>query len=173
MRVCSQSYFEIYFYLNILWYTGLVAEIYKRKPNTECVVCNKAIYKRPSQIKSGDRRVFCSRTCYGVSCRKEIPCIICGKLILSGVNRKTCSRTCSNKNRAGILYKINSPQDKVKSQKVLKLRLFQERGKQCERCKYTGFKILQIHHKDRNRQNNEMNNLELICPNCHCEEHYA
>ena len=26
-------------------------EKYNRKPNTSCLVCNKAIYKRPSQIK--------------------------------------------------------------------------------------------------------------------------
>ncbi|MBI3573571.1 hypothetical protein HY090_00790 [Candidatus Kaiserbacteria bacterium] len=29
-----------------------------------------------------------------------------------------------------------------------------------------------MHHKDRNRNNNSLGNLELICPNCHYEEHY-
>lgn len=160
-------------HLNTLWYTGLVAEDYKRNPNTVCDICKKGIYRRPSQIEGADRKVFCSATCYGISCRKEVPCTVCGKLILSGINRKTCSRSCSNTHRAGIQYKINSPRDKVKSQKALKVRLLKERGKNCERCKYDKYEILQVHHKDRNRNNNSLSNLELICPNCHCEEHYV
>jgi len=29
-----------------------------------------------------------------------------------------------------------------------------------------------VHHKDRNRENNEIENLELLCPNCHSEDHF-
>ena len=55
---------------------------------------------------------------------------------------------------------------------MIKLRLLEQRGKCCERCGFTKFQILQVHHKDRNRKNNDFQNLELICPNCHYEEHY-
>lgn len=110
--------------------------------------------------------------CYGISCRKEKPCIICGKPILAGLNKKTCSRTCANKHRAGIKYKINRPRDKVVSYQRQKIRLLKQRGKICERCGYGKFEILQVHHRDRNRLNNNLENLELICPNCHFEEHY-
>ena len=153
-----------------LWYTGLVSE-YKRNPNINCGICNKLIYRRPRQIKMNKGRVFCSMTCYGISCRKENPCVICGKLILAGLNKKTCSRGCANKHRVGIKYKIGRPRDKVKTIQVLKLRLMKERGENCERCNYSKYEILQVHHKDRNRKNNELNNLELVCPNCHYEEH--
>jgi hypothetical protein len=146
---------------------------YKRNPNSCCVVCNKPIYKRPSQIKNNKGKVFCGKECYGKFCRKELPCLVCGKLILSGANKKTCSRICSNKHRAGIKYKLQVPRkDKVKAYKVLKLRLLQARGKSCERCGYDKYEILQIHHKDKNRKNNDLENLELICPNCHFEGHY-
>ncbi len=150
-----------------------MSENYTRKPNTKCSICDKLVYKRPSQIKRGVERIFCSMACYGVSCRKEIPCVVCEKLILSGKNRRTCSRSCANINRAGIRYKINSPRDKAKSQKTLKIRLLSTRERKCERCSYENYHILQVHHKDRNRNNNSINNLELICPNCHCEEHYG
>jgi len=156
-----------------LWYTGLVVVEYKRNPNTKCTICLKDIYKRPSQIERSNGRIFCSNACYGISCRKEIPCLVCGKLILSGINTKTCSRGCANKHRTGIQYKINSPRDKVKSQKALKVRLLETRGKVCERCKYDKYEILQVHHIDRNRSNNNLSNLELICPNCHYEEHHS
>lgn len=150
-----------------------MSEQYKRKPNTKCSVCGKEIYRRPSEIKANRGHVFCGLSCYGISLRKEIPCLVCGKLILAGFNKKTCSRACANKYRTGIKYKLGRPsKNKVKSQQLLKLRLLEKRGRKCERCDYDVYEILQIHHKDRDRNKNELENLALICPNCHCEEHF-
>ncbi|MFA6533418.1 MAG: HNH endonuclease [Patescibacteria group bacterium] len=145
-------------------------EQYKRNPNTKCNICSKKIYRRPIEIKRG--KVFCSVACAGIRCRKEIPCLVCGKLILAGLNKKTCSRSCSNKYRTGIKYKIGRPRDKARTFRVIKLRLLEERGNTCARCTYNKYEILQVHHKDRNRNNNKLDNLELICPNCHYEEHF-
>lgn len=144
---------------------------YKRNPNTKCSVCNSPIYRRPAEIEKSKGNVFCSMSCYGISCRKESPCIVCGKLILAGLNKKTCSRGCANTYRKGIQYKINSPRSKVKSQQALKIRLLKERGNKCERCNYKKYQILEIHHKNKDRKNNNLENLLLICPNCHAEEH--
>lgn len=45
-------------------------------------------------------------------------------------------------------------------------------GNACERCSYDACPdILEVHHKDRNRKNNRLENLELLCPNCHAIEH--
>ncbi len=142
----------------------------KRNPNTECIVCNAPVYRRPGEIKT--RRIFCSMVCYGIACRKEKPCATCGKMILAGLNKKTCSRGCANTQRAGIKYHLGSPRDKVKSQQALKLKLLKERGTKCEKCDYAKYEILQVHHKDRDRTHNNLDNLELICPNCHYEEHF-
>jgi 5-methylcytosine-specific restriction endonuclease McrA len=92
--------------------------------------------------------------------------------ILAGKNKKTCSRGCANTHRAGIKYKIGSPKDKVRSDRAIKLRIIELRGSACERCRYDRVEILHIHHRDRNHANNAFSNLELICPNCHYEEHY-
>jgi hypothetical protein len=155
-----------------LWYIGRVAEKYKRNPNTSCVICGKSIYRRPFEIEKNKGNIFCGSGCYGISCRKENPCVVCGQLILSSLRKKICSRSCSNKNRIGIQYKINSPKDKVKAQRSIKQRLLKERGEKCERCGFQKYNILQMHHKDRDRNNNNMNNMEIICPNCHAIEHY-
>ncbi|MCI0548960.1 MAG: HNH endonuclease [Candidatus Rokubacteria bacterium] len=32
--------------------------------------------------------------------------------------------------------------------------------------------MLQVHHRDRHRANNGLENLALLCPNCHAEEHH-
>ena len=147
-------------------------ETYKRNPNTNCFVCGAGIYRRPSAIKISQGKVFCSQSCYGIHCRKEIPCVMCGVLILAGANKKTCSRSCANRRRTGIGYKHNRPHDKVKNLRSLKLQLLNSRGNKCERCVYDKYEILVVHHKDRNKRNNELENLELICPNCHGEEHF-
>lgn len=149
-----------------------MTENFIRNSNTKCFICNKLIYRRPSQIKANHGRVYCSNACHGISCRKEKPCIVCNNPILAGLHKKTCSRKCSNINRIGIQYKINRPKDKVKWQRGLKIRLLNTRGNKCERCGYDKYEILQVHHKNRDRDNNTLNNLELICPNCHFEEHY-
>ena len=146
-------------------------EQYIRTPNTICAICSKAIYRRPVEMKRG--KVFCSQECYGKSCRREAPCVMCGQLIPGRKNSKTCSRSCSNKYREGIKYKIGRPRDKAVTAYLLKLRLLEKRSRKCERCGYDKVEILQIHHKDRNRNNNNLENLELVCPNCHYEEHYS
>ena len=55
----------------------------------------------------------------------------------------------------------------------LKQHLITERGHICEKCKlddWLGSPIpLELHHKDGNVTNNKIENLELICCNCHSQ----
>lgn len=43
----------------------------------------------------------------------------------------------------------------------------------CERCnneEWNGLPIpLEVHHKDGNKKNNRLDNLEILCPNCHAQ----
>jgi hypothetical protein len=59
-----------------------------------------------------------------------------------------------------------------KINKVLALKtLCNLRGRKCEMCgleEWLGEPItLEIHHKDGDRLNNTINNLQILCPNCH------
>jgi len=157
-----------------LWYTGLVAERYERHPNVKCKICGKPVYRRPGVLKNSHGNVFCSRDCYGVSNRIEIPCLVCGRLILKRQNKKTCSRSCANIHRTGIRYKLGAPRkDRVRGYRQLKTRLIEQRGGCCEICGYDKELVLQVHHIDRDHENNRMNNLRLLCPNCHYEEYLS
>lgn len=55
----------------------------------------------------------------------------------------------------------------------LKPHLIQKRGHKCELCsKKSWLKRpipLEVHHKDGDRTNNEYDNLQLLCPNCHAQ----
>lgn len=146
-----------------------------RKPNCECCVCGTRIYRRPQQIQTGD--VYCSLACFGIAQRTHKQCPVCGKELINSRNKRTCSRACANRYRTGIRYTgaARKDKDKVKTAAALKARLVQERGGVCERCGYSQTHILVVHHKVRKCDGgtNDMNNLELICPNCHAEIHYG
>jgi hypothetical protein len=66
------------------------------------------------------------------------------------------------------IYTENSYKKKGKSfsEPIIALR-----GRKCEECgieEWLGKPInLEVHHKDGNRMNNDLNNLVLLCPNCH------
>lgn len=147
------------------------------KPNASCAVCGKKIYRRKRDLNSKSGRVFCSKACYGKWCRKPKVCPVCGEEFLAGNNRRvTCSKACSNKNRTGIKYGQGRPNSKLANKKRLRRQLGEERGEACERCGYDELiEILVVHHKARRRDGgtDDLENLELLCPNCHAEEHYA
>jgi hypothetical protein len=53
----------------------------------------------------------------------------------------------------------------------LRFRILYEQEKKCNKCGLNSWLgqelILELEHKDGNNKNNERNNLEMICPNCH------
>ena len=53
----------------------------------------------------------------------------------------------------------------------IKKHLIKERNHKCEMCSLDKWREesipLEIHHKDGNRTNNSLDNLQILCPNCH------
>ena len=144
-----------------------------RKPNSECCICSKPIYRRPNELERGS--VFCSIICSNNRHKKEDPqCVVCGVTIPRRKHAKTCGRTCSNKSRYGSTYGQGRPNDKAAKFKTLKIELLKIREHKCNRCPYGRVEILQVHHIiERSKGgSDELNNLELLCPTCHVEHHY-
>ena len=58
---------------------------------------------------------------------------------------------------------------------IMKLKLIEDNIKEhkCENCGITEWMGLptpiELHHKDGNRFNNNFNNLQILCPNCHSQ----
>jgi hypothetical protein len=159
--------------------------------NTVTRKCKECFEKFQAKIKELNRgnAKFCSRSC-AVSynnkqrCSKKlVECSYCGEEFKCKKSRL--------ENKSGTLYCCREHKDKAQridshveqlspshydeGKATYRQRALREQsGKpKCNRCKKELPKpILQIHHKDRNRDNNNLNNLEVLCPNCHVMEHY-
>jgi len=63
----------------------------------------------------------------------------------------------------------------MKTENYFKKRSLKENYKihQCEKCKLTKWNNelipLELHHIDGDHNNNNLNNLQLLCPNCHSQ----
>lgn len=134
---------------------------------TNCVVCGTAFTHISSRA---NKAKYCSRTCYykgrigkGLT---EYECNHCHKKFndSKSKNRKFCSRACVNK----------SEKETWKPTFTTIRKKLESRGKitQCQQCGYSEYpQILGVHHIDKNRNNNELSNLIVLCPICHSLAH--
>jgi hypothetical protein len=132
-----------------------------------CNICGKLFsYKACREGKAK----YCSRKCYykaqtnkGKTIKK---CKYCGKEFKSALShgRKFCSQKCFSENikktRTGNFQCVRSA--------------MKRRGliNKCYDCGYNEHpEILQVHHKNGNRNKNSIHNLVVLCPNCHSLRH--
>ena len=139
----------------------------RQQLTSNCSECNTEFTHISSRANAAK---YCCTTCYHTAMRKkgktQYSCVHCGLGFLGALsqNRKFCSKKCVNK-AAKELWKPTFTT-------VRKAMARRDLVKACARC---GFdknpEILGVHHKDRNRKNNDPGNLEVLCPNCHSLEH--
>ena len=111
----------------------------------------------------GRRNHFCSQSCsaryYNRKRPRKVLCKLCGAYD----NGKPRCRSCREQQASTF--------DTARSDSLRKKHLLKERGHICESCKGTAWQgrpiPLELDHTDGNSDNNDRNNLRLICPNCH------
>ena len=116
-----------------------------QEPNCECSFCSKLIYKSPSKLKiSKSGFIFCSRTC------------------------KDQAQKIENLN----IFRDMVP-DHYGSSTDYRSICFRTKPMICEDCGYQEVsEILEVHHIDCNRDNNDITNLKVLCPTCHAITHF-
>jgi hypothetical protein len=133
----------------------------------KCLYCKKEFSVYPSQIKKGGGK-YCS-----MSCRATHRNIIDNPVNKPGVKDKI------SKNHADVSGK-NNPMYGRKGNKAPSYKDGRNsfgggyRGKglinlqnSCFLCGESNINKLVVHHKDENRQNNKLNNLQIVCYKCH------
>lgn len=151
------------------------------EPNCKCHRCEVDFYKKPNRIKKSSRH-FCSRDCSNQTQREEIgthqefECDECGKKVIRTRNQRRrsktglcfCSNVCKNKHVARNLRWGDNPH----SHRSRRPKLLEAANNSCQKCGYNEFpELLDIHHNDRDHQNNDWKNLRVVCVRCHLEHH--
>lgn len=130
---------------------------------------------------------FCSRGCSAQHQWREHPskelnctCGYCGaafyrmgsKRAASRSGLMFCDRKCKEKAQSleSGLLEISRYGDGGSHYRQIALRV---REAKCELCGYNAVpEVLEVHHIDRNRSNNQPGNLQILCPTCHAAEHF-
>jgi len=141
-----------------------------------CKICKKEFYAKPNWLNRGWGK-YCSRNCQfkAQTKGKFIECAICGKKAWRAPadlkNSKSGKYFCSKSHQTLWRNKIYSGSrhpfwagGTTTYRNILK-----EKGiiPICKQCGYKNEEVLVVHHKDKNRDNNNIRNLEWLCRNCH------
>jgi len=155
---------------------------------TNCKYCKEEFYAERKFINRGNAK-FCSRSCGAkyngwLKTRPNTVCAYCDTAFYKKNSKKT-----SKHSKSGLFFCCNDHKNKASESEcgVLKLNHYSEGTSsyrkiafnnykhECNRCAFVGeyTSTLVVHHKDRDRANNDVSNLEILCRNCHYEEHYG
>lgn len=151
-------------------------------PLTVCQSCTKEFYVKPNRLARGWGR-YCSNLCQnqGKQRGEILPCRECGKLTyksrkdLRRSKSKTffCGKSCQTKWRNSTLYIRQNHSNWKNGMSSYRQALIRSPiDRVCNKCKTDDHRILAVHHKDRNRMNNDLVNLTWLCHNCHYLVHH-
>lgn len=135
--------------------------------------------------KHADRK-YCKIDCSKISHQEvsvSVTCDFCGKVTIKNPSSmkksksgyRFCDRACKDEGQR-LGSNLQKMRPKHYSDGRHSYREIAKRGSilECNRCKWKEVPgVLKVHHRDRNRDNNTIENLEILCPNCHDIEHFS
>lgn len=150
-------------------------------PSQKCVICSKGFYAKPSHILRGWGK-YCSKPCQytGQKTGKTVICSVCGKdtyknkndQIRSQSGKYFCGKSCQTSWR-NTQYSGDKHSNWTNGKASYRAALMRSDLPQyCGRCKLVDKRVLAVHHKDKNRENNALSNLMWLCHNCHYLVHH-
>ena len=147
-----------------------------------CLNCGNKFSIKPYWVKIGGGK-HCSRKCRDEAFKtgKIIVCFTCGKNVYkqlralkhSKSKKYFCNKSCQTIWRNSVLYiGKNHPNWKYGEYTYRKNILKSTKVPICILCKIKDLRVLAVHHIDRNRKNNGIDNLAWLCNNCHVLVHH-
>ncbi len=148
----------------------------------KCLACDKEFYI-PDYRKNTAK--FCSHLCQNHKQydKYHFECEICGKKVITSPSRRSykkkfCSLDCREAKRASEKEKRTKQrfyhlQRRGNNQgRTIRKHIFASKEKKCEVCGYNEYDFcLDMHHIDGNPQNNELENIKILCVICHRKVH--
>lgn len=159
----------------------------QKRTKVMCSFCGKELIRRLSHIRNNKTNLFfCNNKCSSQAasakmfCKtKTLQCCKCGKNV--EVDSRTSKIKCYScrhpgfKKKPNDYYKVLTGEENTTSYTCLRAFLIKEGIKEnkCEKCSITEWQgkpiCIQLHHEDGNRNNNLLENLKMVCPNCHTQ----
>lgn len=151
-------------------------------PHVSCETCSKSFYVKPNRLLKGWGR-FCSKACqhHGQRTGMYCSCHVCGKRIYKTLTDQQrsksklffCGKSCQTKWRNSELYTGKNHKNWVNGESSYRQRLLRSKlARNCSKCLTSDQRILAVHHKDKDRSNNDLANLIWLCHNCHYLVHH-
>lgn len=150
-------------------------------PHVECGICSKEFYVKPSHQKLGWGK-YCSNNCRTKSQfnGKKVRCFTCNteiyrsitKLDRSKSKKYFCSKKCQTLWRNSIYIEDRSSNWKCGKASYRKMMTRRDLLLKCRMCMVSDKRVLVIHHKNHNRDDNSISNLICLCLNCHFLVHH-
>lgn len=150
-------------------------------PMVPCGQCKTDFYAKPSWLAKGHGK-YCSSTCQFQAQKRgrEISCAVCGTVTykqLKDIERSKsgkffCSKSCQTiwRNQLYIGERHKNFKTGTASYRVIMKR--HGIPMLCSLCATADSRVLAVHHIDKNRQNNKIENLAWLCHNCHFLVHH-
>lgn len=164
---------------------GYKQEDFYIKPSNYIIKkCLKCCKEYNSLIKEG--RKFCSQSCSASynniknyikreeTEKSEKPvnkCLLCNNKLKNG--KKYCTQLCHTKHIKLIRFSLIENGDTSLPSRNYKNYLIEKHGNQCMDCgwckvnPYSNTIPVELEHIDGNAENNNLDNLKLLCPSCH------
>ncbi len=147
-----------------------------------CRVCSKRFKVKPWHLRQGWGKC-CSRRCRDEAQKKGrfVNCSTCGKKVWkmpkdlehSKSGKFFCNKSCQtlwrNKVYSGPNHAFWSGGAKLYRKKLLE----SKKVSLCVLCGKRDIRVLQVHHKDGSRSNNDIGSLVWLCINCHHLVHFC
>lgn len=141
-----------------------------------CNGCDKSFEKQLRFVKR-DCYNYCTHKC-SADVRKnriKLSCVLCGIEVIRPIGQKNktglvfCSQKCKNEAQSvecGRMLQCGPSSDKT----AYRNKALAYYPKCCEWCKFPILELLDIHHIDHDRNNNDLTNLIVLCVMCHAME---
>lgn len=145
-------------------------------PDVSCKKCGNTFYAKPNWLKRGYGK-FCSINCTRLASRRGSwkACCLCKEKVyksLKDIRRSKsgnffCSKRCSLKWLRSKQFGRNHANWKHGKYAYRGMLLRSALSRKCKLCGRDDERILIVHHIDKNRENNKIDNLTWLCLNCH------